>query len=70
MEYVTTKYGYGKVVSRSKTKVSVKLERGALAFLQLESVSTEAIVYIKTFVGDRRLLKYSFNVNHTIDLLK
>jgi hypothetical protein len=70
MDLVSTKFGYGRVLSRSKSKVTVKLERGAMAYLNHESVSSEAVVYIKTFVGDRRLLKYSFNVNHTIDLLK
>jgi hypothetical protein len=41
-----------------------------MAYLQNEDVSTEAVVYVKTFIGDRRYLKYSFNVNNTIDLLK
>jgi hypothetical protein len=70
MEFVYTRYGYGKVLETSDTRVKVELTWNAIAYLPPESISRTVRIFVKTFIGDRRTLEYDFDCNEVIESLR
>ncbi len=69
-EVVYTPVGYGTVLKSSETQVVVQLEWGGTAYLSPGDTTSTIPVQVKTFFGDRKLLKYEWAVTAPLSQLQ